>query len=470
MAISSLGLGSGLDLNGLLSNLLTAEQQPLVALKKKEASYQARISNLGMLKSSLSSLQSTARSLTPVGTQTASEKYGKLTATLGDSSLATVSVSSKGIAGNYTLSNISLAQKEQIRKDATSLGIPAAGGSDGELSIQVGSGTATKVAVKAGQSLTDIANAINQAGASVNATVINDGTSSHLLLTSSLSGKNNQITVDATANDAGTSWDGFDFTPPGAAVPPYSNNGWVEQEAAKSASVTVNGVAVTSDSNTLDNAITGVTLTLTKESVAGTTLSIIQDKSSNLSAALNSFIKSYNETLGSMKNLGYYDPSTKQAGALQGDSLLRSAQSQIRSWLFESSSTGDNSVRVLSDIGVSVAKDGTLSLDSTKLNKAIQSNFTAVSNLVADVGSRFSNGLEKIVGINGSLATATENANKSIASLQERQEEIGRRIETVRSRYVKQFTTLDSVIASYTRTGTYLSQQLASLPGANSKD
>ena len=130
MGVSSLGIGSGLDLNSILTNLMAVEQQPLLDLQKKEASYQARISSLGSLKGTLSSLQSAAATLKTDSGQTASAKYQTLRATTTDSTVATATASSGATATNYSLTNISLAHAEQIRKSGSSLTIPAAG-SDG---------------------------------------------------------------------------------------------------------------------------------------------------------------------------------------------------------------------------------------------------------------------------------------------------------------------------------------------------
>lgn len=466
MAITSLGVGSGMDLNGLLTSLMQAEQRPLVALQTKEASYQSRISSLGVLKGSLSSLQTAAKNFIPSTGQTAADKFATLKSSVGDSSILTASTTSSAVAASYTLSNVKLAQAEQIRAAATSFTVPA---TDGTLSIQLGSGTAVDVSVTGGASLSDIATAINSASAGVTAAVVNDGSIDHLVITSNKSGTSNQITITASDVGATGAWDSFNYTPRGALplTDPYDNNGWTEQQAAKSASVTLNGIQITSETNSISSAITGVSLTLLKESTTGTSLSVSKETSSNLSAALTGFVKAYNDSASVMKGLGAYDPKTKAAGALQGDSSLRNTQSQVRSWMF-SPLGGSGAYQTLSDIGVSIEKDGTLKLDSTKMNKAIEADFTGVANLVASVGTVFKDGLEGIVGTTGRIKAATDNTALMITSIQKRQTAMFERLIKIEERYTKQFSSLDTLVANMNQTSTYLTQQLANLPGAYS--
>lgn len=456
MAISSLGVGSGLDLNSLITSLMQAEQQPLLALQKKEASYLSRISSLGTLKSSLSSLQTAAANLIPDSTVSASEKFTTLKASSADNTIATATTSTGALASIYTLKNISLATAEQIRKPEGTLGIPGSG--TGTLSIKVGTGTATDINVTGGSSLSDIAKAINDAKPDVTASVINDGSSNHLVISAKKTGASNTVSITGSAG-----WEGFNFKP---TSDPLSTNTWTQQQNAASASVDINGLTVTGDSNTITTAISGLTINLLKDSSSGTTLSVTQDSTSSITAALNGFIKAYNDAASSMKSLGAYDETTKVAGALQGDSTLRSAQSQVFNLLTSKQGTGNYAL--LADIGVALQKDGTLKLDTSKLNKAIESDFTAVANLTSAVGSAFKTGLEGLVGTSGNITSATESANRMIKELDRRQEALQTRLTRVQERYTKQFSALDSLIASMNQTSSSLTQMLANLPGSSS--
>ena len=184
---------------------------------------------------------------------------------------------------------------------------------------------------------------------------------------------------------------------------------------------------------------------------------------------LNAFVKAYNDANKVMTELGAYNAGAKSAGALQGNSTLRTAQTQVRGMLFGASAGGTSAYQRLSDIGVSLDKNGVLSLDSTKLNKAVAADFNGVTNLVSTVGSAYKNAIEGMVGSSGSIASATDGANRIIKDIVKRQTTLSSRLNTIEAQYQKQFTSLDTLIAGMQRTSSYLTQQLASLPGTITK-
>lgn len=463
MALSSLGVGSGLDLNGIVTSLMEVEQQPLQALKKKQSSYQSRISALGTLKNALSGLQTAAQAFIPATNQSATDKFATLKATTGDNTLLTASASTGAAAATYMLTDISLATAQQIRK--TGLTIPTAtnGSGDGSLSIKVGTADAVNVSVKGGSTLAQVAKAINDVNTAITASVVNDGSVDYLVFSAKESGASKQISITSTDNDgnAGTNlWSSFNFSSNTA-------NGWTEQQQAASASVKVNGLLITSETNTISKAISNVSFTLVKESTAGTTLTVSKDTTATLTSAINGFIKAYNEAATSMRTLGAYNPNTKIAGALQGDSTLRGAQSQVTS-LLQGRAGGNSVYQTLSNIGIALQKDGSLALDSSMLNKAIEADYAGVSNLVATIGSSFKTRIDGLIGSSGSIISATENANRLIKDLDKRQDALNDRLAKIEDRYRKQFSALDTLVAKMNQTSSWLSQQLANLPGASS--
>lgn len=455
--ITSLGVGSGLDLSSIVSGLMAVEKQPLTALKTKQSTVESRISALGTLKSALASLQTAAGNLVPGTTQTLAEKFSSFTAKSADETVATATAKSGVAATKYTLTNITLASAEQVRKTETALGIPSGTGS-GTLSIKVGSGDSVDVSVNKGASLTDIAKAINSSKAGVTASVINDGTAKHLVITAKESGANNTISITGS-----TGWEGFNFRPSSASA---DTNSWVSQQAATSASVDVNGLTITSQSNTISDAVSGLTINLLKASSAGTTINVTQDNTSSITSALNAFVTAYNTAASSMKSMGAYNATTKVAGALQGDAVLRSAQAQVSRLVTAKYGTGD--LQTLSDLGISLQKDGTLKLDSTKLNKAIENDFAAVSEMVSAVGTGFKTGLNSLIDSSGSVTSATESANRLVKELQKRQEAMQDRLDKIEERYVKQFSALDTMIAGFNQTSSSLASMLSALEVNNS--
>jgi len=455
--ITSLGVGSGLDLGSIVSGLMSVEKQPLTALKTKQSTVESRISALGTLKSALASLQTAAGNLVPGTTQTLAEKFSSFTAKSADETVATATAKSGVAATKYTLTNITLASAEQVRKTETALGIPSGTGS-GTLSIKVGSGDSVDVSVNNGASLTDIAKAINSSKAGVTASVINDSTAKHLVITAKESGANNTISITGS-----TGWEGFNFRPSSASA---DTNSWVSQQAATSASVDVNGLTITSQSNTISDAVSGLTINLLKASSAGTTINVTQDNTSSITSALNAFVTAYNTAASSMKSMGAYNATTKVAGALQGDAVLRSAQAQVSRLVTAKYGTGD--LQTLSDLGISLQKDGTLKLDSTKLNKAIENDFAAVSEMVSAVGTGFKTGLNSLIDSSGSVTSATESANRLVKELQKRQEAMQDRLDKIEERYVKQFSALDTMIAGFNQTSSSLASMLSALEVNNS--
>lgn len=448
--LSASGLGSGLDIKALVSQLMSVEQQPLVALQKKEASYQAKISALGSLKSSLSSLQTAAKGLIPSSDSTATNKFTTTRATFGDTSLGSATATNSAAVGRYTLSEISLANAQQIRKSGMS--IPSGSGT---LSITLGSGTAVDVDIAAGSTLANIRDAINASSAQVSASIINDGTNDFLMLTSDNSGASNTITVSGS-----TGFEDFNYSSGTA-------NSWVESVEATNASVKVNGITVTSDKNTISTAIEGVTLTLAKETTGSTTLNITQDHSS-VTSGLNAFITAFNDAAALTKSLGAYNSTTKTASTLTGDSTLRSVDSQLRTLLFSASGSDGSKLQRLSDIGVNLQLDGTLKLDSSKLTTAINNNFDDVANLVANIGTKFNNALTGMVDTSGSVSNRIEGMKSSVKLLDKRQEELQLRLEKVEANYNERFNALDVQLSSMQSLSTQLTSLLASIPSASS--
>ena len=453
--LTSPGLGSGLDINTLISRLMTVEQQPLLVLNQKEAGFQAKISALGALKGSLSSLQTAAESLIPAAGTSAAEKYTSTRASVADTTLATASATNSAAAGSYSLADIILAKAHQISKSG--LVTPA---EDGTLSISVGSGTAVSVNIDAGATLAQVRDAINASASEATASIINDGSSDVLVLTAKSTGVANKITINGTSTDSGSEFDIFDYTPPGA------SNTWVEQQEAVSASVKINGILVTSSTNSISTAITGVTLNLVKASAGPTTLAVTKDNAA-VTSSLNTFIKAYNDTVKVMKDLGNYDAANKRASTLTGDSTLRASQAQLRSVLFAASGGSNANLQRLSDLGVSIQTDGTLKLDSTKLSAAITSDFANVATLVADVGSRFKTAVSGLVSADGSVTARIDGINSTVKDIGKRREAITLSLQKIESNYRRQFNALDLQVANLQSLSARLTQQLASLPSIN---
>jgi flagellar hook-associated protein 2 len=457
-SVSSLGAGSGLDLSGLLTNIMKAERQPKEALlTSRLASYNSKISGLGTLSSKLSSLQTAAQALKPSVLQTAAEKFMSYTGSLANSEIGKATVDTGALAGSYKLEVTSLAtaQKTAITSKTGTV-------APGTLTIQFGSAESTgfkadvgrpaeTITISAGKdTLEDVANAINQKKIGISATVINGAGGEKQLTLTGQDGSNQAFSLDGL---------GFKYDPVAGAAA-----GDVRKiEDAADAQFTLDGIAVTSHSNKVTEALKGVTLDLVK--TGATTLNITAEGESKLKSALEGFVKAYNDANSSMKTLGAYNPETKVAGALQGNSVLRDAQSKLSRLVFDTGLGDGLDKQTLSGIGVSVSKtgDGSLSIDADKLAAAIAKDPEAVANLAAAVGGAFDKELKGIVGAGGRIQASTDNLKTSVRDVEKRQEALELRMQQVEARYRAQFTALDTLVTKMNSLSNSLAGSLGSL-------
>ncbi|RDE51830.1 MAG: flagellar hook-associated protein [Candidatus Accumulibacter meliphilus] len=468
MALSSPGLGSNLDVNSIISQLMSLEQRPLTALSQKEASYQAKISALGSLQGSISALQTAAGNLVPATGTTATEKFSLFKTSVGDTTIAGASATASAVAGTYTLEVNQLAKQHSVAS-GTGAATPFSGTGDtlplgGTLTLSLDSAggssphTSTDITIANGATPENIRDAINGANAGVSALVINGVAGKQLVVTSNDAGSNQFIKLSGIA--------GLAYDPDAAPAP---SDAFVPSQAAQGSAFKLNGIAVEGVSNSVTTAIDGITLTLLKgpdapATALSTTLTIRKDNAS-LSTGVNALVKAFNDFSSTASGLGTYNAATKQAGALNGDSTLRTAQNSFRSVLGNiPAAVAGSSFQRLSDIGVSLQKDGSLSVDSAKLGAAISDDLAGVANLVAAVGSAFKDAADGLVGSSGLIAARREGINASIASLGKQSEVINDRLAGIEARYRKQFTALDTLISGMTSTSTFLAQQLAILP------
>lgn len=380
MAISSPGIGSNLDVNGIVSKLMQVESQPLTRLAAKEASYQAKLSAYGSLNSALASFQSTLASLADVS------KFQSFSAIAGDSSIFTGSASSTAAAGSYTVNVTKLTQAHTLMASGQTSSTASIGNAADTLSFQFGTagsptsfGGPKTVSIAANSSLQNIADAVNSASIGVSATIVNDGSATpyRLVFTSTNPGAANSMSVTAAADATLQNLVSYDQVSVGGLQT------MTQTAAAQNAELTVNNIAISSATNTVTGAISGVTLNLAK--TGSTTLNVMRD-TVTVQSAVQSFVKAFNDVNKTFKDLASYDPKTKVGGPLLGDSAVLSVQSQIRRVLSSPLVGQSGNITSLSQVGVSFQKDGTLALDSTKLSSAISTNFSDIAGLFAAAG------------------------------------------------------------------------------------
>lgn len=408
MSLSSPGIGSNLDVNSIVSQLMSIEAQPLTTLSKKEASYLAKVSAFGSLRGALGAFQSALSGLSSPA------KFQSVSATSADFDIVSGTATNKAVAGSYTVDVTQLAQAQTIATAGKASTTAAIGdGMETTLTFQFGtiSGgklqggvyvndatatqpdpTFTQDANQAGgtvvidstnNSLQGMRDAINKAAIGVTATIVSDGseTPNHLVLTSNKTGATSSMQI-SVARDSGDPVDTSltDLL----AYDPTSTQNMTQSSAAQSTALTVNGIAVTATTKTISDAIQGVTLNASK--IGSTTMTIARDTAA-VQYGVNAFVSAYNDLDKTIKSLTAYDPSTKSGGLLIGDASVRNIQTQVRSMLGNSLSGSGGSFTNLTQIGVAFQKDGTLALDSDKLQSAISNNFNDIAGLFASMGT-----------------------------------------------------------------------------------
>lgn len=433
MSISSPGLGSGLDVNAIVSQLMAVERRPITELTRKEAGITAKISGLGSLKGALSGLQSASASLN------AADSFTALKATVSDSAAASATASASATAGSYTLEVSQLAQAHLVHTAAN----PAL--ADGTLNIQVGSGTAVDITVNATDTLSDLAARIN-ADATLAAQVKASVVDNKLTLESKNSGLSNAITVIAQ---------------PGLEA--FDSTSLTEARAAQDAQIKLNGITITRSSNTITDAVPNVTLTLSKATSSPATLTVGRDVA-GVQTALNNFVKAYNEAIKTIGSLGNYNAETKEAAILNGNSTLRSVQSQVRGVMTTvPASLAGKTVTTLNQLGVSMQRDGSLKLDTTKLKAAFDSDSSAVAKAVAAYGKAMDTTTYAMTTTGGLVTSQIDGLNRSVTDIEKRSAALQSRLTTVEKNYRAQYASLDTLMAKMSKTSSFLTQQLASL-------
>ncbi len=395
--ISVSGIGSGLDIASLVDQLVTAERAPVEnRLNVKEANVQAKLSAYGMLKSALSSFQTTVAGLADVSA------FQGLKGTSSDSSVVSVSTSSSANTGNYSIAVTTLAEAQSIASKAFADTSSTVG--TGSLTFQFGTynsggNTFTANGDKAiavvdiattDNSLVGIRDAVNNANIGVSASIVNDGSGYRLVFQSDDSGAANSLKVTVSdssdvsdTDDAGLSQLAYDPTAAGVG----SGKNMSETVTAVDASFSVNGLSITSSTNQITDAIEGVTLNL-KDVTSGTPVSVsIQRDTSGITSKVQSFVTSYNDMISTITSLTSYDASSGSAGILLGDSIARNVTSQVRSLISTAVSGLSGNYTSLVSIGITTQAGGTLALDQTKLSSAMSSDYSVVGKLFSAIGT-----------------------------------------------------------------------------------
>ena len=451
MAVSASGVGSGIDINSLVSQLVAAERDgPESLLKDKELSLDSQLSAIGILKSQASSLQDSLATLTDPG------KFIIYSTTSSDESVLTASSDDTAQPGSFgiTVTQLATAYKSSTASfaDATSTEVGT-----GNVTIANAKGDSFTLNFVGGgdNTLVEIQNAINSDADNfgVTASIINiddggGGTVSKLILTSDETGEDNALTL--TADASLSALDSANLAP---------------LETARNAIIQIDdaGNTFTSQSNTITGAINGVTIEA--KTLGSSTIAIAQDQDAIIES-IDEFITAYNALQAELNYLAGYNDG--DPGPLFSDSTTRGIRSQIEGIIGDTVSSISNNYNNLAVLGITTNDNGELELNETELKAALNDNVDAVSNVFTatdGITTRINDVLEEYTKYAGLLDNKRDSINARLDDIDDAREQLEYRIGKLEARLMSQFIAMDSLVATLSSTGTFLTEQLSSLPG-----
>lgn len=436
------GLASGIDSEALITALSNQAKAPMTKLEKQKTDFSAQSKKVSDIKTKLTNLQNAARAL-----DSKSEALGNKSSSSDEKVLKAQSTGGVSM-GTFKVEVTSIAQAERTYSagfsSSTDIGVVGSG----TLSIQVGSGDPFQVEIEPSDSLESIVKKINASGADVSAGLIKENGSYRLQVTGKKTGAENAIT----------------FTEESGLYIGLENG--EEKQPATDAVVLVDGYEVTSSTNAVTNAVPGVTLNVIDK---GTSVVQTERDPESLKTKLNAFVTAYNDVMKTLNaefsNVGGV---TKGRDSLSADSTMRSLQTQLRSYVSGTTGNGASTITSLGAFGVSVQRDGTLSLDDAKFTKAASSDYegiaTALAGLTDGTGlmSKLADGLDSFTRSDGSLKTKIDNLASRNRRIDTQLASMQTRLDKYEATLRTQYAALESTISSLQSQGSALSGIISS--------
>ena len=361
-------LGGGLDVQGLVQQILFVESAPIRRLETEKSGIENRISAYNSLTSKLTSLQSTIESLN------SAENFGARLAKSSDEDSLTATATSDAAVGTYQIQVSRLALFDNFASDSSFITSDAAIGT-GSFDLTVGTTTTTVTIDSTSNTLAGLKSAINNSGGDVNAAIVNDGSGFRLTITSDTSGSASAISI---SNNTLQLADSSPFT--------FSRTHNIASTSELDASLTVNGLSVTGGSNTVTDVIEGVTLNLAGTPSSTITLTVSND-TETVKTKIQEFVYAFNDAYSYINDQFSYNAAAETAGTLAGEGTLRRIQSSLARIVSRSVDGLTGSLNNLSSAGIELQNDGTLEVNSTKLDSNLSDNFADIQNLFIASGA-----------------------------------------------------------------------------------
>ena len=454
MSIALQGQGTGLDIGGIVSSLVAAERAPKDArLNQQEANYTAEISAIGSLKSAITTFTDSLEKLSEPDTFLGNK------VTSPNKDYFSAKADEDAVAGSYNIVVEQLASSHKVGSgDVSDITAPLG---EGTLSFEV-DGESFDIEVGPDDSLQDVMKAINASDENigVTATIINQGDSAKLVLTSDETGIENEVSVSVSNADASSEL--------------YAAFNNVETlQAANDAIVQVDGLTVTSPSNEIEGAITGITLDLKKADIDESTTIRVEPDTGSAKKEIEAFVEAYNSLIGTIDSLTSYNADTNQSSVLQGDSTVRAIESQLRSSISGSFEVGEGQMR-LAEFGISTTRDGTLEIDDDMLDEALENNLTEMSEFFAAEDTGFAADITTKMDVftqtGGILDARDESLDRQVDRIQDERDSLNLRMASYEERLTKQYNAMDAAVAEMNAQLVNVTNGLNSLPGFTSNN
>ena len=447
------GLASGLDTTSIINSIITADSAAMTQAQAEQAAYQVQISTVATLTSKLQALQSAADALGTSGLAPI-----QATSTYAD---FTVSGSAQS-EGTSTVQVAKMALAAKLRSGTGFSSAQTDAGLTGSLQFSIDGATVPSQAITVtGLSLSAIAEAINKQVSQVTASVVSDGSKYYLSVSRNSTG---YATTDSGPGDAlkvvGTD-PGFSFQ---------------SLQTAQNASLTVDGLQITSQKNTITGAIPGVTLNLTGQSGSATNVTFASDSSSS-AASINNFVNAYNDVVTALTSQLQPDPSQAATNNPLAGSYLLSLESDMQS-LFSQSVGGSGAVQTLSDLNISLQDDGTIAIDKLPYQNTFAEALAADPSGANKLFTTAKTGITALVdalvskqtdSVSGALVGETKELNSDVSALDGTINYWQTYLDNERTRLTSEFTAMEQTIATLNTASNYLTALFSSSTGSSYK-
>jgi len=470
------GTGSGLDIDGLVASLVAAERVPAESrLNSREASITSLSTSFSSAKSAVSDFESAANKLALAST------FSQFTTSSSDITKATISATSSASLGSYQLAVTNLASAQTLASGTFSATTDKLG--TGTLTIALGTPTysgstyssfsqtsSVDITIdSSNNTLAGVRDAINSAGAGVSASILKNGDDYQLLLVSEETGLSKSMSLTVSDSEGGDTDDG------GLSRLAFNSSGsqLTQSAAGANANFSINGLAVSSASNTVTDVIDGVTLNLLSATSSAITIDVKTD-TDTIVADVQAFVDKYNAYTTLFKDFTKYDATTGTAGVLQGDSTARSVMSQIRSELGKSVTGLGGSYTSLADVGISIDKSGVMTFTQSTFKTVFAAAPNEVTGVFASTtvsGTAVEGVAEKLetlmegflVSTTGIFDSRISSLNTELTDIADDRADLARRMQSLEDRYFAQLNAMDSLLAEIETTGNFLTQQFEAM-------